>query len=37
MADIRTPPSTDTYRQGWERIFGKPAEPYVIEKLNKRS
>ena len=24
MADIRSRPSTDTYRENWDRIFGKP-------------
>ena len=32
MSDIRTPPATEEYREGWERIFGKKDEK-GIKKL----
>ncbi len=30
LTDITTPPATDAYRDGWERVFGKqPKAPTV--------
>ena len=29
MSDIRTPPATEEYREGWERIFGKKEEKRI--------
>lgn len=33
MTDIRSRPSTDEYRSGWERIFGESARAAPDDKL----
>ena len=30
MADIRSRPSTDTYRENWDRIFGTPTVTHNV-------
>lgn len=29
MGEIKTPPATDAYRDGWERVFGDSGEAPV--------
>lgn len=30
MSEIKTPPATDAYRAGWERVFGDSDESPVV-------